>query len=125
MTDAPDLPPVDVLVVDDDDDARETLADLIRKAGYSVATAHDGREALDCLARVRPNLILLDVVMPVMDGATFRQEQRRHRDWLRIPTIVMTGVADEPMLDVAIEDTLRKPIRARQLVEIVARHCPR
>jgi CheY-like chemotaxis protein len=125
VTDGADLPPVDVLVVDDDDDARETLADLIRKAGYSVVTARDGREALDSLGRVRPKLILLDVVMPIMDGATFRQEQRRHREWLRIPTIVMTGVADEPMLDVAVEDTLRKPIRARQLIDIVARHCPR
>src|SRR5262245_51372608 len=117
------LPDVGVLVVDDDDDARETLAGLIRNAGFSAATARDGREALDQLRTVRPQLILLVVVMPRMDGATFRQEQRRHRDWIRIPTIVMTGVADEPVLDVAVEDILRKPIRARIILDLVRRHC--
>ena len=125
MDAASELPTVDVLVIDDDDDARETLAERIRSAGFSVVTAHDGREGLDCLKKVRPGLILLDVVMPVMDGHMFRQEQRRHRDWIRIPTIVMTGIADEPVLDVAVEDTLRKPIRARHLLEIVASHCRR
>jgi CheY-like chemotaxis protein len=112
-----------VLVIDDDDDARELLAALVARAGYSVATACNGREALALLRDIRPAVIFLDVVMPDMDGLQFRQEQRRNKDWIKIPTIVMTGVADEPMLDVAVEETLRKPVRARQLLEIVARHC--
>jgi chemosensory pili system protein ChpA (sensor histidine kinase/response regulator) len=118
-----DLPRVGVLIVDDDDDAREILADLVRRAGYTAATARDGVEAIDRLEHMRPELLLLDVVMPRMDGATFRQQQRRHRDWITIPTIVMTGVAEEPTLDVAVEDALRKPISAAVLLEIVARHC--
>lgn len=117
------LPRVAVLIVDDDDDAREILADIVRRAGYSVATARNGFEAIDQLGRARPELILLDVVMPGMDGATFRQKQRQNRDWITIPTIVMTGVADEPTLDVAVEDTLRKPIKSAVLLDIVARHC--
>jgi CheY-like chemotaxis protein len=117
------FPRVALLIVDDNEDARELLADVVRNAGYTVATASDGREAIEWLKRCRPDLILLDVVMPGMDGATFRQEQRRNREWIRIPTIVMTGVADEPVLDVAIEDTLRKPIGAQALLELVARHC--
>lgn len=120
-----ELPRIAVLIVDDDDDARELLADLVRKAGYSVATACDGREAIEHLRRSRPDLILLDVVMPGMDGASFRQEQRRNRDWIRIPTIVLTGAADEPVLDVAVEDTLRKPVSARTLLELVTKHCTR
>jgi CheY-like chemotaxis protein len=122
---ARDLPRVSVLVVDDDEDAREILAAIIRKAGYSVTTARDGREALACLHACRPELILLDVIMPNMDGASFRQEQRRNRDWIRIPTIVMTGVAEEPVLDVGVEDALRKPISSRRLLEIIARRCTR
>ena len=119
---ANDLPRVGVLIVDDDEDAREILADLVRHAGYTAVTARDGVEAIDVLGRMRPELILLDVVMPRMDGARFRQQQRRHRDWITIPTVVMTGVADEPTLDVAVEDTLRKPISRRVLLDLVARH---
>ena len=117
------LPVVSVLIVDDDDDCREMLADRIRKAGYSVATACNGREAIHCLHSVRPQLILLDVAMPVMDGATFRQEQRHHRDWISIPTIVMTGCADEPVLDIAVELALRKPVGTKVLLDLVASHC--
>lgn len=116
-------PSVGVLIIDDDGDAREILADLVRRAGYSVVTARDGLEAMNVLERLRPELILLDVVMPGMDGAAFRQKQRQNREWITIPTIVMTGVADEPTLDVAVEDTLRKPIKAAHLLDIVARHC--
>lgn len=117
------LPRIGVLIVDDDEDAREILAELVRRAGYTVVTARDGFEAIDALERWRPELILLDVVMPGMDGAAFRQRQRQNREWITIPTIVMTGIADEPTLDVAVEDTLRKPIARGVLLDIVARHC--
>lgn len=114
---------VGVLIVDDDEDARDMLAHIIRRAGYSVVTACDGNEALDVLHATRPELIVLDVVMPGMDGPRFREEQRHHADWIRIPTIVMTGAADEPVLDIAIEDTLRKPVHAADVLALVARHC--
>ena len=98
------------------------LSLVLARAGYTVITAANGREALEVLRTMRPEMILLDVCMPVMDGAQFRQEQRRNRDWLRIPTVVMTGAADEPVLDVAVELALRKPIKSRDLLAIVARH---
>lgn len=118
-----ELPSVGVLIIDDDEDAREMLAIVLAKAGYTVATARDGREGLERLHALRPQLILLDVCMPIMDGATFRQEQRRHWEWLRIPTVVMTGANEETMLDPAVEDTLRKPIAAAVLLDLVKRHC--
>lgn len=114
-----------MLIVDDEDDARELLAMLLAKAGYSVATASDGREALELLRSVRPELILLDICMPILDGAEFRQLQRQNQDWLRIPTIVMTGAREEPQLDLAVEYTLRKPIHAAALLELVGRYCTR
>jgi CheY-like chemotaxis protein len=114
---------VAVLVVDDDPDERTLVADLIESAGFSVVTASDGREALAILRRVQPELIVLDVCMPIMDGAEFRAEQRRSRGWLRIPTVVMTGGDDEPQLDLAVEQTLHKPFRARDLIAVVKKHC--
>lgn len=117
------LQDVSVLVIDDDPEAREMLAAVLENAGYSVATAENGFDALELLRKVRPKLILLDVVMPMCDGAEFREQQRRNKEWIKIPTIVMTGLAEEPVLDVAVEYALRKPIRSRDLLALVDRYC--
>jgi len=114
---------ISVLVIDDDAEASDMADAVLSRAGYTVATAANGLEALALLRLVRPELILLDICMPVCDGAQFRQEQRRHMEWLKIPTIVMTGIADEPVLDVAIEEALRKPVRAGELLAIAGRYC--
>jgi len=113
---------VSALIIDDDDDARELLADAIERAGYTVATARDGAEALELLRDLHPAVVFLDLSMPIMNGAEFREAQRRNRVWLAIPTIVMTGTSEEPLLDLAIEDTLKKPVSARTILDIVRRH---
>jgi CheY-like chemotaxis protein len=109
-------------VIDDDADARELLSSIATKVGYTVATAQNGRDALDLLHTICPCVIFVDLRMPVMSGAEFREAQRRNRAWLSIPTIVMTGTSDEPLLDLAIEQTLRKPVRAAELLAILRRH---
>ena len=119
------LPVINALIVDDDDDTRDLIAAIIENAGYSVMTAGDGNEALAALSAVHPELILLDIQMPGLDGASFRQQQRRNPEWIRIPTVVITGSNEEPQLDPAIVDTLRKPVRAREFLAIVGRHCTR
>ena len=119
----PDRKVVSVLVVDDDVDTREMVEQLLTAANYSVVTASDGREALELLETIRPALILLDVQMPVMDGAEFRQQQRRDPALLRIPTVVISGAASEPVLDLAIDEALKKPVRRADLMRLVERHC--
>ena len=114
---------VSVLVIDDEPDTRELLAMVLEKASYSVVTAADGSTALALLQTVRPQLIFLDLQMPGIDGAHFREQQRRDAEWLRIPTIVLTGSSDEPQLDPAIALTLHKPVKASRLLAIVARYC--
>lgn len=114
---------VNVLVIDDDEDTRDLLATIIERAGFSVETARDGSDALHRLRAVRPELIFLDIQMPVLDGPSFRQEQRRNRDLIWIPTVVMTGSNDETQLDPAIAVTLRKPVRGKDLLAIVRRYC--
>jgi len=124
-TEAHGLRAVSVLVVDDDDEARDMLASVLANEGYIIATAADGLEALELLESILPELILLDVQMPRCDGAQFRQAQRRNRDWIRIPTVVMTGVEEEPVLDVGVELALRKPIRRHDVLALAARYCTR
>ena len=112
-----------VLVVDDDDDTSDLLASSLCRAGYAVQTASNGAEALALLRANIPDVILLDIEMPVMDGAEFRQSQRRDRRLLDIPTIVMTGSANEPQLDLAVAHTLRKPFRTKDLLSLLAGYC--
>ena len=112
-----------VLVVDDDLEIVEMMVTILRRSGFAVETAGNGREALDRVRTLRPALILLDIHMPIMDGAEFRQAQRRDPELIRIPTIVMTAACEEPLLDLAIEETLRKPVRAHDLLRIVRSHC--
>ena len=114
---------VSVLVIDDDGETRDMLSVMLERAGYSVATACDGLEALAALHSIRPRVILLDIQMPVMNGAEFREAQRRDPELIRIPTIVMTGSKEEPILDVGVVEAMTKPFRTAKLLPLVARFC--
>ena len=84
-----------VLLVNDDPDASEALGCLLEYEGYRVESAEDGREALQKLrAGLEPSIILLDLIMPVMDGYQFRAEQLKDRDLAGIPIIVYSAAAD-------------------------------
>ncbi len=80
-----------ILVVDDDALIRETLATALGDEGYAVRVAPDGRAALTALGNWRPDVIVLDLMMPVMDGATFRAAQRSVAATAQIPVIVLSA----------------------------------
>jgi CheY-like chemotaxis protein len=86
-----DRPPCPVMVVEDDVDTRSMLARTLKKDGWTVFEAGNGQEALDQMRREQPELILLDLMMPVMDGFQFLHELRRHEAWQNIPVIVITA----------------------------------
>ena len=87
-------PGLGVLVVDDDPSIQGFLAEALVDEGYAVRTASDGRQALEVLDGWRPRLILLDLMMPEIDGWTFRAEQRRRSDLADIPIIVLSATRD-------------------------------
>ena len=80
-----------VLLVEDDADTRAMMVRALDKAGWEVAEANNGRQALDLMAQAKPQLILLDLMMPVMDGFEFLDEMRHNEDWQDIPVIVLTA----------------------------------
>ena len=84
-------PSAPVLVVDDDADTRELFRRALEQDGRTVIEAADGAEALAHLATQRPGLILLDLMMPVMDGFEFVEEFRLHAEWQGIPIVVVTA----------------------------------
>jgi signal transduction histidine kinase/DNA-binding response OmpR family regulator len=79
------------LVAEDDPAMRELLRRTLEKADWTVAEAGNGREALACMARQPPSLILLDLMMPEMDGFEFLTEVRQHPEWKAIPVVVITA----------------------------------
>ena len=83
-----------VLVVDDDPSIQGFLAEALTDEGYGVRTAANGREALAVLAGWLPDLILLDLMMPEMDGWAFRAEQRATPSMAHVPVIVFSATRD-------------------------------
>jgi CheY-like chemotaxis protein len=115
-----------ILVIDDDEDNREVLGEVLGEAGYSVVCARDGAEALELLRLVRPDVILLDLHMPIMDGLEFRAAQRGDPSLALIPTVVMTAAdrLKERVAELAPAETLRKPVKLAQLLSTVQRYTP-
>lgn len=119
----------DILLVEDDEDIREVVADILEQNGYHVQSAGDGAEALDKLRAAAvaqlPRAIFLDLLMPVMDGATFRSEQLRDPRLAAIPVVVMSALADGPTRAAALQPTeyLAKPIHSNELVAMASKMC--
>ncbi len=87
-----------ILVVDDTRDCREPLARLLKLAGYQPTTAISGLDALAQLQTDRPDLILLDLMMPDMDGVSFLRELRQSDLFKDLPVIVLTALSNGPMV---------------------------
>jgi two-component system, OmpR family, response regulator MprA len=109
-----------VLVVDDEPALRDALESSLAFEGYEVATASDGVEALDAIAESKPDLVLLDIMMPRMDGLTAVRRLRARGD--TVPVLMLTArdaVGDRVTgLDVGADDYLAKPF---ELDELLAR----
>jgi CheY-like chemotaxis protein len=107
-----------VLVVDDDEGLLETLHDLLEMEGYSVVVAHNGSEALEKLETLRPAVILLDLRMPRMDGATFAREVHQRGNLRSLYIIVMTANLDaQKTAAIGANDFLAKPFDVDELLE--------
>lgn len=116
--------PRSVLVVEDDTPIAVELAELLNDQGYSVRIARDGSDALMQLqAGFRPSVILLDLVMPVMDGWTLRRKLLDQPNLATIPVVVITGVASPKAAELErVEEIVRKPFDIQSLLTIVDRH---
>ncbi len=83
--------PLKVLVVDDEPADRKLLADLLAAEGGQVVTARDGREALERLQNERPDLVILDLMMPKVDGFGVVEAIRSRPDWQDVPILIVTA----------------------------------
>lgn len=106
-----------ILVVDDQSSVRTLLKDYLTSQGYRVVTANDGQEALFVARHEQPNLVLLDIMMPKMDGYQFLSAFRREN---QIPVIVLSAKEEETDtvlgLELGADDYVIKPFRMRELL---------
>ena len=111
-----------VLVVDDDPMVRETLGGVLADEGYLVDTANDGADALDRLHAARPDAILLDLMMPGMNGRQFLQALRDDPAYAQVPVLIMTAVhgLEVNLSAIGASEIVEKPFNVEELLNKVA-----
>jgi CheY-like chemotaxis protein len=118
--------PAYILLVDDDDDTSDILRFFLEREGYDVVTAREGGEALRVMTeRGEPNLILLDLAMPGMDGFGVMDALARHPRWVGTPVVVLTASWEVSAADVqalGADGMLRKPVKPDELLAAVERY---
>ncbi|MCX7421728.1 MAG: response regulator [Planctomycetia bacterium] len=118
-----------VLIIEDDPDTRDLLRRTLASEGWKTFEAENGRDGLDCLSKAQPSLILLDLMMPLMDGFQFLSELRRHPHWSGVPVLVITAMElspnDQDRLNGRVMQILRKgSYKLDELVSEVKRALP-
>jgi chemosensory pili system protein ChpA (sensor histidine kinase/response regulator) len=118
---------LNVLVVDDDAHVRETIGIHLRNAGYEVRTSKNGIEGGYAVLRKRPDLIIMDVQMPYMDGFELLAALRADQETRNIPVMMLTTENDchERAKTLGANCYVTKPIFADKLLELVAAHVAR
>jgi two-component system OmpR family response regulator len=113
-----------VLIVDDDPAIRGLMADALRNEGYDVDMAAHGAEALDAMRARRPSTVLLDLMMPVMDGFTFIEACHREQLCDGVPILVISAVQDalNRVAELPVHACLAKPFDLDELVRLVGHY---
>jgi DNA-binding response OmpR family regulator len=108
-----------VLLVEDEDQLRRVMKDLLQREGYNVAEARDGIQALDEVDRFAPDVIILDLNLPGIDGYSVLAQLRSRPATREIPVMVLTAKGDEDnevrVFELGADDFVTKPFRARSL----------
>nr|WP_244982086.1 response regulator [Corallococcus exercitus] len=109
------------MVVDDDPDILEALSEILEAEGFEIRRARNGKEALERLEPDPPHLILLDLMMPVMDGWEFAQRMRQKPDFAAIPIIVLSADRNvgSKAKDIGAMGHLAKPFELNDLLSMV------
>lgn len=121
---------VKILVVDDDPDIRDVLSELLEGEGFTVVTANDGSEGLQAIKAENPDMMILDLLMPVLDGfgVCKQLQDPRWSKWKDMPVLILTSVREEVSqrryeletgLSLNVDDYLEKPIEPDVVLERV------
>ena len=108
--------PKKILIIDDDPDVILFLETILTDNGYETYQANNGQEGLEVLKETRPDLILLDLMMPIKSGLSFFRDIKRINEFKDIPVIMVTGVAGETGID--LEQFFKRGVKQREGMEL-------
>jgi two-component system alkaline phosphatase synthesis response regulator PhoP len=118
-----------LLIVDDDPDILEGIVMILETQPYRLATARDGKMCMEMIAQDQPDLLILDLLMPRMDGWGVIREMRSEPKYANIPILVLTTVIEdasrrryelETGMAMDVQEYVRKPVRPAELLQMVA-----
>ena len=113
-----------ILIIEDDADVRESLSEVLLSEGYEIAEAQDGAEGLRAARDQLPDLILLDLMMPIMNGWDFRTAQMADPALAPIPVVVISATLPDQVHAIGAVAHLHKPFDLVDLIDTVQRHAP-
>lgn len=118
-----------ILLVDDEPDILEIVSYNLAQEGYQIVTAVNGKDAVEKARKEVPDLIIMDVMMPEMDGITATREIRKRTDMKKLPIIMLTAKAmkddQERCLESGANDYMAKPLDVEKLLSLVRVWMPR
>ena len=115
-----------ILVVDDELDIVEIICEILQGAGYETFSATDGQQALEAMAHRKPDLVVLDIKMPVLDGISVIQQMRNDPSLAKVPVVVVTatqfliGFQDQHRA-LAISGCVAKPFEPEEILSAVGK----
>jgi CheY-like chemotaxis protein len=113
-----------VLIVEDEPDVREFMELLLQTSGYETMSAPNGLEALEQMRHRKPCVVLLDLMMPVMNGWEFREHQLAEASLADVPVVCVTAVFDPHQVRQRMHlPCVRKPVEFPELLQNVAKAC--
>lgn len=115
----PHSKPRNILLVEDDHELRDALSDALSGAGHRLTAVADGVAALQAMRSALPDVVILDLMMPVMDGWQFRVEQRRDPRLAGVPIVAISASASSAAAAIDADLYIRKPVEARTLLRAV------
>jgi len=119
-----------ILIVDDDPDILEGILTILETQPYRTATARDGKKCMEMIAQETPDLLILDLLMPRMDGWGVIREMRNNPAYLKVPIMVLTTVIEdasrrryelETGMAMDVQDYVQKPARPDDLIQRIER----
>lgn len=114
-----------ILIIDDDQGIREAVQEFLEMEGFLVKTAVNGEDGLRVLRQMRPDLILLDLMMPTMNGFEFRERQLAEQIEVDVPLVLMSADSqiEKKQAQAGILDCLRKPMDVNELLDKLHKYC--
>ncbi|MFN0110296.1 MAG: response regulator [Blastocatellia bacterium] len=118
-----------ILIAEDDDDARTALKLMLKLSKFDVIEARDGREAVDKVSSHKPDLVLMDLSLPVVDGLQATQEIRTQPEFQSLPIIFVTGYDQQETIDRILasggNNCINKPIEFDDLKKMIGTYLPK